>query len=586
MQKNDGVNRRLFLGGLATGPALLAAPALAQATSAGDASAGSATAQGGINILAPDREIMVDRVQPSYDFIVCGGGTAGAVIARRLAEDPNVSVLLLEAGGSDRVPEVVDSTLWMKNIASSRDWGYKAAASPTVNGRTPLLPMGKVLGGGSSINGSVWARGHKNDFDSWAEQTGDADWNYESILNIYRKIEDWQGKPDPRRGTGGILNILQPENPIPLVAGLIAGAQSIGIPFVDDINAAPMEGDGGCGLPNVLVQNGNERVSMAATYLHPYMGRPNLHIVMCAEITKVQIKTKRATGVDFVVRGQQFSVAANKEIVLSMGAINTPKILMLSGIGDETQLRAHGIEVVQHLPGVGQNFQDHILLAGCCWEYIVPEAPRNNAAEFIFYAKSRPDLKTPDLMPVLEELPFGSEVTGPQFGLPSAVDAAWTLAPGLARPDSRGQVRLASANWRDAPIIDANFLATQTDIDAMLKCIEMCREIGNSEFCAPYRKREIMPGPLPRDEMANFMRNAAGTYFHETCTAKMGRDDMSVVDSKLKVYGIEGLRVADGSIMPEITTGNTMAPIVVIGERASDILRAQYGLAAAPVNKG
>ena len=189
-------------------------------------------------------------------------------------------------------------------------------------------------------------------------------------------------------------------------------------------------------------------------------------------------------------------------------------------------------------------------------------------------------------MPVLEELSFGSEVTGSQYGLPAAVDAAWTLAPGLARPDSRGQVRLASADWRDAPIIEANFLATQTDIDAMLRCIEMCREIGNSEFCAPYRKREIMPGPLSRDEMTNFMRNAAGTYFHETCTAKMGRDPMSVVDSKLKVYGVEGLRVADGSIMPEITTGNTMAPIVAIGERASDIIRSQYGLGTDAVNKG
>jgi choline dehydrogenase len=531
--------------------------------------------------LSPDREIMSESIRASYDFIVCGGGTAGSVVARRLAEDPNVSVLLLEAGGSDRVPQVIDSTQWMWNIGTSRDWGYKAAPSDTVNGRTPVLPMGKVLGGGSSINGSVWARGHMNDFNNWAAASGEEAWNYENTLAIYRKIEDWQGTPDEkRRGKGGLLNILQPEDPIPLVAGLIKGAEAIGIPFVDDINAAPMEGEGGCGLPNVLVQDGNQRVSMAATYLHPYMGRPNLHVLLCAETTKVEIEDGQATGVSFVRRGRQYTVNADKEIILSMGAINTPKTLMLSGVGDEAQLKQYGIAVKQHLPGVGKNFQDHILLAGCCWEYITPEAPRNNAAEFVFYAKSRPDLPTPDLMPVLEECPFGSEVTGPQYGLPSAPETAWTLAPGLARPDSRGEVKLASADWRDAPIIEANFLSTQTDIDAMLKCIEMCRDIGNSEFCAPYRKKELMPGPLPKDEMTNFLRDAAGTYFHETCTCKMGTDEISVVDGRLNVYGIKGLRIADGSIMPEITTGNTMAPIAVIGERAAGFIRETYNLTA------
>ncbi|WP_172329054.1 GMC family oxidoreductase [Mangrovicoccus sp. HB161399] len=531
--------------------------------------------------LAPDRETPAETIRESYDFIVVGGGTSGSVVARRLAEDPAVSVLLLEAGGSDRVPQVIDSTQWMWNIGTSRDWGYKAAPSATVNGRTPVLPMGKVLGGGSSINGSVWARGHRNDFDNWAAASGEEAWNYENTLAIYRMIEDWQGAPDPhRRGKGGLLNILQPDDPIPLVAGLIKGAEAIGIPFVEDINGAPMEGEGGCGLPNVLVQDGNQRVSMSATYLHPYMGRANLHILLCAETARIEIEGGRATGVSFVRRGRQYTVHASSEVIVSSGAINTPKLMMLSGIGDAAQLAAHGIAVKQHLPGVGRNFQDHILLAGCCWEYIVPEAPRNNAAEFVFYAKSRADLPTPDLMPVLEECPFGSEVTGPQYGLPSSPDSAWTLAPGLARPDSRGEVRLGSADWRDAPVIEANFLSAQTDIDAMLTCIEMCRDIGNSEFCAPYRKREIMPGPLPKAEMADFLRNAAGTYFHETCTCKMGQDEMSVVDGRLKVYGIEGLRIADGSIMPEITTGNTMAPCAVIGERASAFLREAHGLAA------
>lgn len=532
-----------------------------------------------LSALVPDREVLTETIRSTYDFIVCGGGSAGCVVARRLAENPNVSVLLLEAGGSDRVPSVIDSTQWMWNIATERDWGYKAQPSPTVNGRTPLLPMGKLLGGGSSINGSVWARGHKNDFDFWAEEAGDDAWNYESVLAIYRRIEKWNGTPDAhRRGSDGLLNILQPENPIPLVAGLIKGAEAIGIPFVDDINGAAMEGDGGCSLPNVLVQDGNQRVSMAATYLHPYMGRPNLHILLCAEIVGLTFDGKRASGVTFVRRGRTYTVGADQEVVLSMGAMNTPKLLMLAGIGNETELKKHGIAVRQHLPGVGKNFQDHILLAGCCWEYITPEPPRNNAAEFVFYAKSDPSLKTPDLMPVLEETPFGSEVTGAKFNLPVGPETAWTLAPGLARPDSRGEVVLASANPFDAPLIHANFLSTDTDMKAMLRCVEMCRDIGNSDFCAPFRKRECMPGDLKGADMENFIRDAAGTYFHESCTAKMGRDEMSVVDGNLKVYGIDGLRIADASIMPAISTGNTMAPTVIIGERAGEILKAAYAL--------
>jgi choline dehydrogenase len=529
--------------------------------------------------LVPDREVLTETIRSAYDFVICGGGTAGCVLARRLAEDPEATVLLIEAGGSDRVPSVIDSTLWMSNIGSERDWCFKAEPSETLNGRTPPLPMGRVLGGGSSVNGSIWARGHKNDFDDWAEAAGDSAWNYDSVLAIYRRIEDWQGPADPvRRGRGGLLNILLPDDPVPLVGGLIEATNALGIPHVADINAAAMEGDGGCGLANVLVQNGNQRVSMAATYLHPFMDRPNLHILLCAQVTGLAFSGSRATGVAFVRRGRQYTVAADKEVVLSLGAINTPKLLMLSGIGDEAELRRHGIGVRQHLPGVGKNFQDHILLAGCCFEYVTPEPPRNNAAEFVFYAKSDPSLRTPDLMPVLEETPFGSEVTAKQYDLPVGAASAWTLAPGLARPDSRGEIRLASSDPLVAPLIFANFLSTDSDMKAMVRCVELCREIGNSAACKPFRKRELMPGNLKGRAMEAFIRDAAGTYFHESCSAKMGRDAMSVVDGALRVYGIEGLRVADASIMPEIATGNTMAPTVIIGERAAEILRKAHGL--------
>ena len=529
--------------------------------------------------IRPDREQLADAVRPHYDFIVCGGGAAGCVIARRLAEDPAVSVLLLEAGGSDRVPAVLDATLWMSNIGSERDWGYKAQPSASLNGRTPVLPMGKVLGGGSSINGSIWARGHQHDYDDWAEAAGDPAWGYEAVLGIYRRIEDWQGPPDAlRRGTGGLLTVQQPQDPIPLVPALVEAVDALGIPAVDDINGAAMEGDGGCGLANLLVQDGNQRVSMAATYLHPFLGRSNLDVLLCAEATQLTFQGRRVSGVEFVRRGRVHRVQAGREVVVSLGAINTPKLLMLSGIGDENELRRHGIAVRQHLPGVGQNFQDHILLAGCCWQYITPEAPRNNAAEFVFYAKSDASLRTPDLMPVLEETAFASEVVARQFDVPQGHASAWTLAPGLAQPDSRGHVALASADPFTAPRIHANFLSEPSDMRAMVRCVELCREIGNSAACAPFRRREVFPGDLRGAALENFIRNAAGTYFHQSGTARMGRDAMSVVDGDLRVYGVEGLRVADASIMPRIATGNTMAPTVVIAERAADILRAAHGL--------
>lgn len=528
------------------------------------------------------RRPYADTARDHYDFIVCGGGTAGCVIARRLSDDPQVSVLLIEAGGSDQVPAVIDTTLWMSNIGSERDWGYRAQPSDSLNGRTPVLPMGKVLGGGSSVNGSIWARGHQHDYDDWAEAAGDAAWGYESVLGIYRRIEDWQGPPDARRrGRGGLLNVELPQDPVPLVHGLIEAADALGIPAVDDINAAAMEGEGGCGLANILVRDGNARESVSATYLHPVLGRANLDVLLCAEVTQLRWEGARVSGVEFVRRGRAHRVCATREVIVSLGAINTPKLLMLSGIGDDAQLRRHGIATRQHLPGVGRNFQDHILLAGCCWLYVSPEVPRNNAAEFVFYAKSDAALRTPDLMPVLEETAFASEVVRQQFEVPGDASTAWTLAPGLAQPDSRGEVRLASGDWRDAPLIDANFLAEPSDMKAMVRCVEMCREIGSAAACTPYRSRELYPGPLHGAALERFIRDAAGTYFHQSGTARMGRadrDPMSVVDGALRVHGVLGLRVADASIMPRIATGNTMAPTVVIAERAAEMLVAAHGL--------
>ena len=270
--------------------------------------------------------------------------------------------------------------------------------------------------------------------------------------------------------------------------------------------------------------------------------------------------------------GKTSRIAAESEVVLSLGAIHTPKVLMQSGIGDQAKLHRLGIPVVQHLPGVGQNFQDHPAF-GWVWEYQEALPPRNNLGEATFFWKSNPQLASPDLQTCQVEVPLCSAENAARFGLPAN---GWTLYGGLVQPKSRGHIRLTGPNPLDPIQIEANFLAHPDDLKAAIACVELCREIGNSEPLRPFVKREVMPGNLKGLELENFVRADASTYHHQTCTAKMGRDSMSVVDGSLKVYGIDNLRIADGSIMPRVTTGNTMAPCVIIGERAVEILRAAH----------
>jgi choline dehydrogenase len=285
-------------------------------------------------------------------------------------------------------------------------------------------------------------------------------------------------------------------------------------------------------------------------------------------VRRVLTENRKVTGLD-VLGPRGLETIACEHVVLCAGAINTPKILMLSGIGDEAELKRHGIKTAAQLPGVGRNFQDHVLVAGCVWEYKQPLPPANNVAEATFFWKSDASLPSPDLQPFQIEVPYASEVTGAQYKPPAG---AWSIAPGLVRPKSRGRVTLASANPADLARVDGAFLTHPDDVKALLKGIALCREIGNSAAMKDFVKREVMPGPLGAKEMANFLRNAAGTYFHESCTCRMGRDEMAVVDGKLSVRGVEGLSIADASVMPRVSTGNTMAPTVVIGERMADIL--------------
>jgi choline dehydrogenase len=517
---------------------------------------------------------LTSELRPHYDFIICGSGSSGSVVARRVAENPDVSVLLLEAGGSDDVPSVMEAGQWPSNLGSDRDWAFQAQPNPNLNGRSIPMNMGKVLGGGSSINVMVWARGHKNDWDNFASQADDPAWNYESVLKIYRHIEDWHGEPDPKyRGTGGPVFVQPAPDPNPIAPAMLEGGRSVGIATFENQNGRMMEGAGGCSIMDVRIRDG-KRQSVFRSYTFPYMDRPNLTVLTHALVTRITFEGKRATGVECIYNGKTHRINAGHEVVLSMGAIETPKVLMQSGIGDEAELKRFGIPLVQHLPGVGQNLQDHAAI-GCIWEYQKPLAPRNSGGEATFFWKSDPSLDTPDIQTCLAEVPLTSSEMLTRFKPPAG---SWTMFGGIVRPKSRGRIRLTGPNPTDQVQIESNLMSHPDDLKAAIACVQLCREIGNSDALRPFTKREVMPGNLKGAELENFIRDSVVTYWHQTCTAKMGRDAMSVVDANLKVYGIENLRIADGSIMPRVATGNTMAPCVIIGERAGEILKAGHKL--------
>lgn len=547
------IGRRRFMQlALATGASLTALRAMAQ--EGGDAA---------ITQLYNARNL-----QASYDYIVIGSGSGGSTVAGRLAET-GASVLVLEAGLTDQVENVLNPGMWPTNLRSERDWGHSSDPSDSVNGRQLILPMGKVVGGGSSINVQIWARGHKNDFDFWAAEAGDEGWNYDSVLEIYKRIEDWQGTEDAtRRGTGGRLWVEQVQDPNPIAPAMLKACESVGIPAYPDMNGVMMEKEGGAALSNVRIKDGR-RVNLPQSYLYPVLKQGNVTLLTGAEVTSLILDGTTVKGVNFVKDGEMMTVQASSRVVLSAGAINTPKILMLSGIGPKAELDRIGVETVVDLPGVGENFQDHVLLAGCIWEYNEPQAPKNSLAEATFFWKSDSSLDTPDTQPFQIEVPFASEVTGPAYEPPAG---AWSLAPGLVRPKSRGRVYLESSDPLALAKVDGQFLAHPDDLTAVIRSIELCREIGNSSAMKDFVKREVMPGMLSPAEIQDFAKNAAGTYFHESCSCKMGTDEMSVVDANLSVYGVEGLMIADASVMPRVPTGNTMAPTVIIGERAADML--------------
>ncbi|MBC8114943.1 MAG: GMC family oxidoreductase N-terminal domain-containing protein, partial [Candidatus Saccharimonas sp.] len=355
-------------------------------------------------------------------------------------------------------------------------------------------------------------------------------------------------------------------DPNPLSAAFIEAGRSVGLPVLDDINGPEMLG---VGYFNFTVKDG-KRFSVADGYLRPAMQRSNLTVMTHAETDRLLMNGMRCTGVEFRKNGQVQQAHASGEVILSAGVIGTPRILLLSGIGPEQDLKSLGIPVVANLKGVGRNLQDHPLLAGLVYECSgsLP-APRNNGAESTLWWKSDSRLLGPDIQPVFIEFAFAS----PEHASRLPHDQCYTICPSVVRPASRGTVKLTSSDPTAAPVIDVNFLSRDADVHAMLAAVDLCREMGASDAFQPFRAREVMPGPLSRPDMITFARNAVSTYFHPTSTCKMGHSPKCVVDHELKVHGLDGLRIADASIMPNVTSGNTNAPSIMIGEQAADFVR-------------
>jgi choline dehydrogenase len=513
-------------------------------------------------------------VATQYDFIVCGSGSSGSVVAGRLAENLTASVLLLEAGGDDNIPQVRKAAQWSANLGTDRDWSFVAQPNPHLNGRRTPLSVGRVLGGGSSINVMAWVRGHRDDWDSFAADAGDPSWNYAAVLGIYRGMENWRGRPDPqRRGSDGPVHVESSPDPYLLATSFVEGAAAVGIPSFDSSNGAMMEGRGGAAVCDTNVRDGCRQSAFRA-YIAPHIDQPNVRVLTDALVTKLTIEGNRATGVEFRHRGETHRIRAGSEVIVSTGAVQTPKLLMQSGIGDADTLRRFGIPVVAHLPGVGRNYQDHVLVP-CIYEYREPLSPNSPESYGTFFWTSDAAMEAPDLQACLIGLPLPTAGAATRYAIP---EHGWTLCACVTSPESRGYVELSGPDPDDPVLIHTNMLAEPRDMKATMASVELCQAIADTAPLQSFIRREAVPGRLRGADLSECIRDISQTFWHPTCTAKMGQDAMSVVDGTLKVYGLENVRVADGSIMPRITTGNTMAPCMVIGERAGQILKAAHGL--------
>jgi choline dehydrogenase len=507
----------------------------------------------------------------SYDYVVVGAGSAGcALVGTLAAREPSAKILLIEAGDWDTAESVLDPRLWFTNLDSVRDWGDVSIPSASVNNRPIPEHTGKVIGGGSSINATIWARPFKADLDHWADVTGDRRWGYRHGLELFKRIEDWQGTPDPAfRGTGGPVWVQPAADPLPLATAALDGLRQAGLPVVDDLNGERELTGNGFAYMNQIIKDGR-RNSMARAFLYPVLTSKNVTVLVNTQVNRVVIKGHKATGVECVRDGRVVTFRAQREVILSTGGFNTPKLLMLSGIGHEKELKEFGIPLVAHSPEVGKNVQDHILHGGCLFQAPEPFEYRNSAANVSGYLKTDPSFELPDVSLVQIELPYASEVIAQQFPPPPNT---WALCGGLVAPKSRGTVKLRSADPDDRPVVDMQFLSHSDDVAALERSIELARTVAATPAMKPFVVREVAPGrALKGEELADFVRNGATTYFHSSGACRMGKDDKAVVDARLRVNGIRNLRIADSTVMPRIVAVPTMSACVLIGLRMAELL--------------
>jgi len=511
----------------------------------------------------------VSHEEGQYDFIVVGAGAAGSVLAAELSAS-GAQVLVIESGGPDDAPTITNPSIWFYNVAGPLDYHLPITPSPRLNNRKFNMALGHVLGGGTSINAMVWVRGMQRDYDRWAEN-GAKGWAFADVLPVFKEQEDWEGGANKWRGSGGPIHIRRPKDPHPTAPAFIDAAREMGMPILDDVNG-PMRP--GAGYINMNIAADGTRVSAVRAFLRPALSRPNLTLLLNTNGVKLNFKGTRCVGVKLLTDGGVKDIAADKEVILAAGAINSPKLLMLSGVGEEKALRSLGIDVVENLPGVGENLQDHVLLSGVVFKYKgkMPDRPADsNAVEAEAYLSSGASGDT-DISLVLHQLPVVTPEVASRYGTPPP--DTFTIAPALVQPTSTGFVRLASDNFQDAAVIDGNYLGTDHDFAAIVRAIETAREIGNQHAFDRLRESELIPGPkASAEEIRELARLASASFGHAVGTCKMGVDKLAVVDPELRVHGILGLRVADASVMPQIITGpGTNASTHMIAGRAAGLI--------------
>jgi choline dehydrogenase len=511
----------------------------------------------------------VSHVEGQYDFIVVGAGAAGSVLAAELSAS-GAHVLIVESGGPDDAPTIPNPSIWFYNVGGPLDYHVPITPSPRLNNRNFNMALGHVLGGGTSINAMVWMRGMQRDYDRWADN-GAKGWAFADVLPVFKKQEDWEGGANEWRGAGGPVHIRRPKNPHPLAPAFIEAARQMGMPVLDDVNG-PMRP--GAGYINMNIAADGTRVSAVSAFLRPALSRPNLTLLLNTNVVKLNFKGTRCVGVKISMDGKVTDITAEKEVVLAAGTINSPKLLMLSGVGEATALRRLGIDVVEDVPGVGGNLQDHVLVSGVVFTYKgkMPDRPSDsNAVEAEAYLSSMPSGDT-DISLVLHQLPVVTPEVASRFGTPPP--DSFTIAPALVQPTSKGSVRLASSSFQDAAVIDGNYLGTDRDFAAVVRAVEAAREVGSQRAFDGIRESELIPGPKASpEEIKELATLASASFGHAVGTCKMGVDDLAVVDPELRVHGIVGLRVADASVMPQIITGpGTNASAHMIGGRASELI--------------